>query len=261
MAINSMRLFSQYVFSLGFFLRSLTKKIVRFCSIFHRNERRRTFLFPLHQWDSLLFPKIFPLLFDNSVLLFSRWWHQLFFDLFVVFFIDLTRDNALFLSETYRPHCNELLSSHEIGHTGTSTGITNSIRLTERTHASTNSFPLDLDTSSQLPSRQITNNNKEKYLRYPEQQSTAYSFSESQFYARSSQSPMTQRSSLHHRKVDEMDPPTVMDETYHDALDDFQTNNDRIIDDKGKVCHHVSSFKCIAAKSMPRKKRRRERKQ
>ncbi len=129
------------------------------------------------------------------------------------------------------------ISYHDIGSSGTSTGLTNSIRKHENTIDQADilvesSFP------KHLSSTKTTNGKKEGRDIMEHEQQSRSSLAESQFYARTSNTPITQRHDLIYTKSDEIYSSPPMDDIFHDAIDDLSTNQDQTIDDKSKQNLH-----------------------
>jgi hypothetical protein len=131
------------------------------------------------------------------------------------------------------------ISIHDIGTSGTSTGITNSIRKNEITIDQADLL-VESSPSIQLSSTKTTNG---RDIMQREQQSGP-SLAESQFYARSSHTPTTKRHDLIYPKSDEIYSSPPIEDTFHDAVDDLNTNQDPIIDEKSKK---ICIFFCVAS--------------
>jgi hypothetical protein len=124
------------------------------------------------------------------------------------------------------------ISIHDIGTNGTSTGITNSIHKNERT---TNQADVLVDSSPsiQFSSTKTTNGKKEGRNIMQREQQSGSSLAETQFYARTSHTPTTtKRHELIYQKSDDIYSTPPIEDTFHDAIDDLNTNKDQIIDDK-----------------------------
>jgi len=85
-----------------------------------------------------------------------------------------------------------------------------------------------------LSSTKTTHGKKEGRDIMEHEQQSGSSLAESQFYARTSNTPITQRHDLIYTKSDEIYSSPPMDDIFHDAIDDFSTNQDQTIDDKSK---------------------------
>jgi hypothetical protein len=128
------------------------------------------------------------------------------------------------------------ISIHDIGNSGTSTGITNSIRKNEIGTDQADGLA-DSNPSIQLSSTKTTNNKKEGRDIMQREQQSGSSFAETQFYARTSHTPTNKRHDLIYQKSDEIYSTPPIEDTFHDAIDDLNTNKDQIIDDKSKkIC-------------------------
>lgn len=143
--------------------------------------------------------------------------------------------------ETSRFSSIQLLSSHDIGHIGTSTGITNSIRKSELIHDQTDiKSELSLSPhylSSAKPttiSSYATNNKNNKENLMHREDTAGFSLSESQFYARTSLTPITKRKDFIYKPTEDMFASAPCEETFHDAVEDFQIRQDQSIDEKSK---------------------------
>jgi hypothetical protein len=67
------------------------------------------------------------------------------------------------------------------------------------------------------------------------EQQSGSSLAETQFYARTSHTPTTtKRHELIYQKSDDIYSTPPIEDTFHDAIDDLNTNKDQIIDDKSK---------------------------
>ncbi len=133
------------------------------------------------------------------------------------------------------------LSINDIGTTGTSTGITNSIHKNEITNDQADAL-VESSPFIQFSSIKTTNGKREGRDIMQREQQSGSSFGETQFYARTSRTPPTnKRHDLIYQKSDEIysSPPISppIEDTFHDAIDDLNTNKDQIIDDKSKkIC-------------------------
>ena len=74
------------------------------------------------------------------------------------------------------------------------------------------------------------------------QQSALSSLTETQFYARTSRTPIPKRHELIYQKSDEIYSTPPIEDTFHDAIDDLHTRRDQIIDDKRKK---ICIFLCV----------------
>jgi len=137
------------------------------------------------------------------------------------------------------------ISIHDIGHSGTSTGITNSIRKNETT-IDQDDMMFETNPSTQLSSLSKSTNSKrdERYLMQQEQKqqqrASERTFNETQFYARTSRTPIIKQRSLNYEKSDDFYSTPPIEDTFHDALNDLNTNKDQINDDKSKNNLHLS---------------------
>jgi len=128
------------------------------------------------------------------------------------------------------------VSIHDIGNSGTSTGITNSIRKNEIGTDQADEL-VDSNPSIQLSSTKTTNNKKEGRDIMQREQQSGSSFAETQFYARTSHTPTNKRHDFMYQKADEIYSTPPIEDTFHDAIDDLNINKDQIIDDKSKkIC-------------------------
>jgi hypothetical protein len=91
-----------------------------------------------------------------------------------------------------------------------------------------------------LSSTKTTNGKKEGRDIMQREQQSGSSLTETQFYARTSHTPTTKRHGLIYQKSDDIYSTPPIEDTFHDAIDDLNTNRDPIIDDKSKriyICH------------------------
>jgi hypothetical protein len=139
-------------------------------------------------------------------------------------------------------------SIHEIGNSGTSTGITNSICKNEIT---TNQADILVESNSfiQLSSTKTTNGKKEERDIMQREQPSGLSLGESQFYAKTSHTPTNKRHGLIYQESDEIYSSPPIEDTFHDAIDDLNINKDQVIDDdkSKKIC--IFFVNCIRYKS------------
>ncbi len=141
------------------------------------------------------------------------------------------------------------VSIHDIGNSGTSTGITNSIRKNEIGTDQADALA-DSNPSIQLSSTKTTNNKKEGRDIMQREQQSGSSFAETQFYARTSHTPTNKRHDFIYQKADEIYSTPPIEDTFHDAIDDLNINKDQIIDDKSKkICIFFVSFIRYASKN------------
>lgn len=128
------------------------------------------------------------------------------------------------------------ISIHDIGNSGTSTGITNSILKNEITTDQADVL-VESNPYIQLSSTKTTNGKNEGGDIMQREQQSGLSFAETQFYARTSHTPTSKPRDLVYQKSDEIYSTPPIEDTFHDAVDDFITNKDQIIDDKSKkIC-------------------------
>lgn len=133
------------------------------------------------------------------------------------------------------------ISIHDIGNSGTSTGITNSLHKNEIT----NDQDICLVESNpllQLSSTKTTNGKNEGRDIMEDEQQSRSSFADTQFYARASHTPIKKRNDLIYQKSDEIYSTPPIEDTFHDAVDDLNINKDQIIDDKSKTNLHIVLF-------------------
>jgi hypothetical protein len=140
------------------------------------------------------------------------------------------------------------ISIHDIGTSGTSTGITNSVRKNESRTDQTDVL-VESSPSRQLSSIKITNGTKEGRDIMQREEQTGSSFAESQFYARTSNTPNIKRHGLIQKNSDEIYSTPPIEDTFHDAIDDLNTNKDQINDDKSKKICIFFSLRFIIYKS------------
>jgi hypothetical protein len=152
--------------------------------------------------------------------------------LYLVYIHSLHIDSSS--QEPVRSISARTISFHDIGTSGTSTGITNSVRQNEATNGRADVL-VEASSSLQLSSAKTINGKREgRDIMQPEQQSEP-SLAESQFYARTSSTPSTKRHDLIFQESDEIySSPPPIDDTFHDAIDDLNMTKDQIIDDKSK---------------------------
>jgi hypothetical protein len=93
-----------------------------------------------------------------------------------------------------------------------------------------------------LSSTKTINGKKEGRDIMQGEQQTGSSFAESQFYARTSNTPTTKRHGLIQKNSDEIYSTPPIEDTFHDAIDDLNISKDQIIDDKGKKKICISLF-------------------
>ena len=74
------------------------------------------------------------------------------------------------------------------------------------------------------------------------EQQSGPSLAETQFYARTSHTPTTKRHGLIFQKSDEIYSTPPIEDTFHDAIDDLNSNKDQRIDEKGKK---ICIFFCV----------------
>jgi hypothetical protein len=135
---------------------------------------------------------------------------------------------------------SQIISSHDIGHSGTSTGITNSIRRDETTNERTDvlveSMP-PIQISFAKTTTISASGEKDRGDIMQREQSSATPFAESQFYARTSHTSATKRNETVYGRSDDLYSSLPIDETFHDAVDDLNPLQDQIITDKSKnIC-------------------------
>ncbi|CAF2917376.1 unnamed protein product [Rotaria sp. Silwood2] len=128
-----------------------------------------------------------------------------------------------------RSICTRAISIHDIGNSGTSTGITNSIRKNEITVDQTNIL-VESSSSKQLSSAKTRDNKKEGRNIMQKEQKTGSSLAEPQFYARTSNTSTKKQYDLIFQKPDQIYSSPMIKDTYHDAIDDLQINKDPITD-------------------------------
>lgn len=126
------------------------------------------------------------------------------------------------------------ISVHDIISSGTSTGITNSVRKDE-----INIDPPDVlvetNPSILFSSATTTRDIKKDRSNIMErEQQPASSFAESQFYARTSDAPTIKRYDFIYEKSDQTCPIPIVEDTFHDAMDDHDMNKHKIIDIESK---------------------------
>lgn len=119
------------------------------------------------------------------------------------------------------------LSIHDIGTSRTSTGITNSIYKT-RIRDEQADVLVDSSPSRQLPLTKTTNgrredNEEERIIMQREQQSRT-SLAETQFYARTSHTPVSKRHGLIFQKSDEIYSTPPLDNKFPHTIDDQSKN-------------------------------------
>jgi len=73
-----------------------------------------------------------------------------------------------------------------------------------------------------------------------QQRASERTFNETQFYARTSRTPIIKQRSLNYEKSDDFYSTPPIEDTFHDALNDLNTNKDQINDDKSKNNLHLS---------------------
>ncbi|CAF2819700.1 unnamed protein product [Rotaria sp. Silwood2] len=128
------------------------------------------------------------------------------------------------------------ISVHNIGNDGTCTGITNAVRKSETINDQT--YAIVDSTPSTTKIKIISTNEKKEgedviqQQQQQQQQPTEISLAESQFYARSSGTPYTKRHELIDEKVNEVYSSPPADDTFHDAINDFNINKDQIMHEK-----------------------------
>jgi hypothetical protein len=93
-----------------------------------------------------------------------------------------------------------------------------------------------------LSSTKTTNGRKEGRDIMQREQQSGLSLAETQFYARTSHTPTTKRHGLIFQKSDEIYSTPPIEDTFHDAIDDLNTNKEQIIDDKSKK---ICIFLCV----------------
>jgi hypothetical protein len=101
---------------------------------------------------------------------------------------------------------------------------------------------VDSSPSVQLSSTKTTNGRKEGRDIMQREQQSGLSLAETQFYARTSHTPTTKRHGLIFQKSDEIYSTPPIEDTFHDAIDDLNTNKEQIIDDKSKK---ICIFLCV----------------
>ncbi|UJR20854.1 hypothetical protein I4U23_023964 [Adineta vaga] len=120
------------------------------------------------------------------------------------------------------------ISQHTVGSSGAHTGITNSVRKnetkTEKKYSTAESTP---STRNNTVSTPVINKEKEGE-NIIQQSKSGPSFIESQFYARTSNTPQTKRSDLNGTKSNERS---------HDAVDDLKISIDQMIHSNGSPTH------------------------
>ncbi|CAF1286362.1 unnamed protein product, partial [Rotaria sordida] len=122
-------------------------------------------------------------------------------------------------------------SINDIGNSGTSTGITNSIRRNEIRIDQTNVL-VESSTSTRLSSAKTTDNKKEGRNIMQQEQKSESSLAEPQFYARTTNTPTTKKYGSSYQKSKEIHSSPIVEDTFHDAVDDLQINKDQIADIK-----------------------------
>jgi len=133
------------------------------------------------------------------------------------------------------------ISIHDISNSGTSTGITNFICKNEFT-TDQDICLVESSPSLQLSSTKTTSSKNEGRDIMEREQRSGLSLAETQFYARTSHTPITKRHDLIYQKSDEIYSTPPIEDTFHDAIDDLNINKDQIIDDKSKKNLHFFFF-------------------
>ncbi|CAF0986323.1 unnamed protein product [Rotaria sp. Silwood1] len=131
------------------------------------------------------------------------------------------------------------ISVHNIGNDGTCTGITNSVRKNETINDQTYAM-VDATPSITKPKTISINEKKEgediiqqqHHQQQPPPPPSGISLAESQFYARSSGTPLTKRHDFIDEKVNEVYSSPLADDTFHDAINDLNINKDQVMNEK-----------------------------
>ena len=146
-------------------------------------------------------------------------------------FLGLCLDSSS--TEKDRPISTRALSIHDIGTSGTSTGITNSIYKTSINDEQADVL-LDSSPSIQLSLTKTTNGKgAEEDIMQREQQSGP-SLAETQFYARTTPTPVSKRHALIFQKSEEIYSTPPLEPTFQDPIDHYKANSNRFIDDQSK---------------------------
>ncbi|CAF3541406.1 unnamed protein product [Adineta steineri] len=133
--------------------------------------------------------------------------------------------------EKNRSTNTQATSIHNIGNSSTSTGITNSIRRDEITADQAHRL-VESSFLTQLSSTKTPNGKKERRKIMQHEQQSKLSFTEPQFYARTSNTPTTKRHDIIYPKSNEIHASPPIDDVFHDAINEFTANKDQTIDDK-----------------------------
>ncbi|CAF1347565.1 unnamed protein product [Rotaria magnacalcarata] len=127
-----------------------------------------------------------------------------------------------------KDQCNNVraISTNTIGNDGTSMGITNSVRKHETPNDQTISM-VESTPSTTKPKSTTTNEKREGADIVQPQQQSGISFAESQFYARTSDSPYSKRHHFNDEKVTEAYSSPQVDDTCQDVTNDLDINKDQ----------------------------------
>ncbi|CAM4895290.1 unnamed protein product [Rotaria socialis] len=123
-------------------------------------------------------------------------------------------------------HNVRAISTTTIGNDGTSMGITNSVRKHETPNAQTFSM-VESTPSTTKPKSTTTNEQREGADIVQPQQQSGISFAESQFYARTSDSPYSKRHHFNDEKVTEVYSSPQVDDSCQDVMNDLDINKDQ----------------------------------
>ncbi|CAF1583217.1 unnamed protein product, partial [Adineta ricciae] len=119
------------------------------------------------------------------------------------------------------------ISNYDIGNSGTSTRITNPIHQDEITTDQTSRL-VETSLPVQLSTIKITNSKQRERNLMEHEQETGSSLIDSRLYGQTSGTPTTKRRNLIYSRSEEIySTPPPMDDVFHDAVDNFNTNQDQ----------------------------------